>query len=106
MYCAYQIGFLFNSSTYFADVLQGSVDLQSLALGSIKDVEHECEYPRLSKVPGNMLIKRQSCTRTRSARKGHCFFQYPLQTPFNADNKSYDALLVAPLPVASILGVG
>ena len=99
MYCACQIGFHFDSSTCFADVLRGSVNLQSPTLGSTKDVEHEYEHPRYVNVPSDMLIKRGGRTRTRSTLKSHCFLRNASQTPC-------DAPLVAPLRVASILQVG
>ena len=99
MYCACQIRFHFSSSTCFADVLRGSVNLQSPTLGSTKDVEHEYEHPRYVNVPSDVLIKRGGRTRTRSTLKSHCFLRNASQTPC-------DAPLVAPLRVASILQVG
>ena len=106
MICAYQIRFLFNSSTYSADLLYSSVNLRSPASGGAKDVEHECEHPRYINVLSDMLIKRGGRTRTRSAPKSYCFLRDPFQTPYNADTRLCDALLVAPLTVASILQVG
>ena len=99
MICAYQIRFLFTSSTYSADLLYSSVNLRSPASGGAKDVEHECEHPRYVNVLSNMLIKRGGRTRTRSTLKSHCFLRNASQTPC-------DAPLVAPLRVASILQVG
>jgi hypothetical protein len=74
MICAYQIRFLFTSSTYSADLLYSSVNLRSPASGGAKDVEHECEHPRYVNVLSNMLIKRGGRTQTRSTLKSHCFF--------------------------------
>ena len=83
MICAYQIRFLFNSSTYSADLLYSSVNLRSPASGGAKDVEHECERSKVI-----------------------AFLRDSSQTPYNAYTRLYNAPLVAPLRVAPILQVG